>query len=38
MSIIYIIGLLCAIIMFTYFIYKDTIKKFESKNQTDCDE
>lgn len=38
MSIVYIICLLCAIILFAHFNYKDTIKKFESKKQSDCDE
>lgn len=38
MSIVYVIGLLCAIIAFVHFIYKDTIKKFESNNRSDCDE
>ena len=38
MSIIYSIGLVCAIIAFGYFNYRDTVKKFESKNQEDYDE
>lgn len=38
MSIVYVICLLCAIILFAYFNYKDTIKKFESKKRSDRDE
>lgn len=38
MSVIYLVGLLCAIAAFVHFNYKDTIKKFESKKQSDCDE
>ena len=38
MSVIYLVGLLCAIAAFVHFNYKDTIKKFESKKRSDCDE
>ena len=38
MSVIYLIGLLCAITAFVFFNYKDAMKKFGSKNRSDYDE